>query len=109
MHTGQTEAAALRDTTGDVIVHAGLYQAGPRNKLFSAWALGCWMANACYQASVMFAMVIKATPAIYADRSSGKTYTHWEVLALHMPSDLLLQLHVPGNPRSAEVNTCNCY
>ena len=58
---------------------AGLYQTGPRNQLFDAWTLFCWVANACYQAAIMFAMVIKATPAIYADRSSGKTFSHWEV------------------------------
>lgn len=58
---------------------AGLYQAGPQNRLFSVWALSCWMLTACYQAAIMFAMVIQATRAIYADRSSGMTYTHWEV------------------------------
>ena len=37
------------------------------------------MANAAFQALLMFAMVMLATQAIYADRASGTTFTHWEV------------------------------
>ena len=73
---------------------SGLYQAGPRNSLFAARSLSCWVANACYQAAIMFAMVIKATPAIYADRRSGMTYTHWEVGApSKLPCALPLLTH----------------
>ena len=59
--------------------HAGLYQAGPRNLYFSWRALAGWLANAVFQAVVMFVMVMSATKATYADRASGTTFTHWEV------------------------------
>ena len=32
----------------------------------------------------MFAMVMTATQAIYADRASGTTFSHWEVPARPM-------------------------
>ena len=63
--------------------HAGLYQAGPKNRLFGAWTLGGWLVNACYQAAIMFAMVMEATRPIYADRASGRTYSHWQVSVWH--------------------------
>lgn len=38
-----------------------------------------WLLNAVFQAALMFAMVMFATQAIYSDRSSGTTFSHWEV------------------------------
>ena len=58
---------------------AGLYQAGPKNIYFRPRALAGWLLNAVFQAALMFVMVIFATQAIYADRSSGTTFSHWEV------------------------------
>ena len=58
---------------------AGLYQAGPRNLYFRPRALAGWLLNAVFQAAVMFVMVMYATQAIYSDRSSGTTFSHWEV------------------------------
>lgn len=60
-------------------VCAGLYQAGPKNLYFRPWALAGWVVNAIFQAAIMFVMVMFATQSIYADRSSGTTFTHWEV------------------------------
>jgi hypothetical protein len=57
----------------------GLYQAGPKNSYFRPKALAGWVVNAIFQAAVMFVMVMFATQSIYADRSSGTTFTHWEV------------------------------
>ncbi|KAK9787844.1 hypothetical protein WJX73_000953 [Symbiochloris irregularis] len=59
--------------------YAGLYQYGPKNKLFNAWTLSWWLANACYQAAIMFAMVITATQAVHAGRSTGRPYSLWQV------------------------------
>ncbi|BDA43574.1 Phospholipid-transporting ATPase 3 [Coccomyxa sp. Obi] len=60
-------------------LYPGLYQAGPKNLYFRPWALAGWVVNAIFQAAVMFVMVMFATQSIYADRSSGTTFTHWEV------------------------------
>jgi hypothetical protein len=65
---------------------AGLYQAGPRNLHFRWRALAGWVANAAFQALLMFAMVMLATQAIYADRASGTTFTHWEVRMRSTPA-----------------------
>ena len=61
---------------------AGLYQAGPKNLYFRPRALAGWLLNAVFQAAVMFVMVMYATQAIYSDRSSGTTFSHWEVTQL---------------------------
>ena len=63
----------------DGLTHAGLYQAGPRNLYFRPRALAGWLLNAVFQAGVMFVMVMYATRAIYSDRASGTTFSHWEV------------------------------
>lgn len=57
----------------------GLYQAGPKNIYFRPSALAGWLLNAVFHAALMFVMVIYATRAIYSDRSSGTTFSHWEV------------------------------
>jgi len=64
---------------------AGLYQAGPKNLYFRPKALAGWLLNAIFQAGVMFVMVMFATQATYSDRSSGTTFSHWEV---HRPFTL---------------------
>ena len=45
------------------------------------------------QALVMFAMVMTATQAIYADRASGTTFTHWEVRAEPVHPAFCTRLH----------------
>ncbi|KAK9829125.1 hypothetical protein WJX72_004020 [[Myrmecia] bisecta] len=59
--------------------YPGLYQVGPRNMYFSHRARAAWLLNGFWQAGILFVMVIYATPAIYADRSSGSVWSHWEV------------------------------
>ncbi|KAK9864093.1 hypothetical protein WJX84_000818 [Apatococcus fuscideae] len=59
--------------------YPGLYQAGPKNLCFSYKSVAFWLANAFLHAGILFTMVILGTKSTYIDRSSGMTYTHWEV------------------------------
>ena len=58
---------------------AGLYQVGPRNQRFSMGAISLWLLNACYQAGIMFAMVICGTYNTHIARPNGQTFSHWQV------------------------------
>ena len=58
---------------------------GQRTSIFALEPWQDWLLNAVFQAVLMFLVVMYATQAIYADRSSGTTFSHWEVpTASHM-------------------------
>ena len=59
-------------------LHAGLYQAGPRNRYFDLKAVVGWLANSAFQSAVVFVMVMGALAPQYADRHSGRTPGQWQ-------------------------------
>lgn len=43
-----------------------------------------WLLNGAFQAVALFVMVLAAMSPVLADRSSGKTYSHWQTGATLM-------------------------
>lgn len=60
------------------LVHAGLYQAGPRNRYFDLKAVVGWLANSAFQSAVVFVMVMGALAPQRADRHAGRTAGQWQ-------------------------------
>ena len=59
-------------------VHAGLYQAGPRNRYFDLKAVVGWLVNSAFQSVVVFVMVMGALAPQRADRHTGRTAGQWQ-------------------------------
>ena len=61
-----------------VALHAGLYQAGPRNRYFDLKAVVGWLVNSAFQSVVVFVMVVGALAPQHADRHTGRTAGQWQ-------------------------------
>ena len=59
-------------------LHAGLYQAGPRNRYFDLKAVVGWLVNSAFQSVVVFVMVMGALAPERADRHTGRTAGQWQ-------------------------------